>query len=130
MRYYFKKPPAAPPTQFSLELSIFSLTATFSLDWGPVVPVVKVTLPGWPSGPNGALTLPALPWLEPQNVGLLPVGVIEVPFLIHALTPALGRAGQGEVPGWKLKHTVSTASTPCVLRAGIIQVRHLQLPIH
>lgn len=59
-----------------------------------------------------------------------PVGVVEVPFLIHALTPALGRAGQAEVPGWKLEDTVSNTSTRRLLHPGVVQVRDLQLPIH
>lgn len=70
------------------------------------------------------------PWLGSQSVGSSPVGIVEVPFLIHTLTPALGRAGQGEVPGWKLEGAVLNTSARCLLHASIIQVRHLQLPIH
>lgn len=72
---------------------------TLSPHWASAVPRVKVILPGWSSGPKEALALP-VPSLA--GVPTLPVGIVEVPFLIHALAPALGRAGQAEVPGWKL----------------------------
>lgn len=42
----------------SLLSTIFSSMATFSPDWAPVVPPVKVILPRWPFDPHEALTLP------------------------------------------------------------------------
>lgn len=59
-----------------------------------------------------------------------PVGIVEVAFLIHGLAPALGRARQGEVPGWELEYAVSVACARRLLHTGVIQICHLQLPVH
>lgn len=59
-----------------------------------------------------------------------PVGIVEIPLFIHALTPSLNRAGQGEVSRREFHEAVAVTGARALLNAGIIQICHLQLPIH
>lgn len=65
------------------------------------------------------------------NVSLfLPIGVVNVPLLVQALTHSLSRARQSEISVWKLKGAVCVCLTGGLLGAGVVQVGELQLPGH
>lgn len=59
-----------------------------------------------------------------------PVGVVKVPLLVQALTQPPSRAGQGEVSAWEPEGAVLVGPTGRLLRAGVVQVRELQLTGH
>lgn len=59
-----------------------------------------------------------------------PVGIVNVPLLVQALTHSLRRAWQGEISVWKLEGAVSVCLTRCLLGAGVVQVCELQLARH
>lgn len=61
---------------------------------------------------------------------LLPIGIVNVPLLIQALTHSLGRAGQSEISVWKLEGAVCVHLAWGLLGSGVVQVCELQLTGH
>lgn len=61
---------------------------------------------------------------------VLPIGVVNVPFLIQALAHSPRRARQGEISVRKLEGAVCIRLTVGLLGAGVVQVRELQLAGH
>lgn len=62
--------------------------------------------------------------------GSLPVSIVQIPLLIHALTFPFNRARQSKVSCWEFHEAVSTASTRCLINASIIKICHFELSIH
>lgn len=59
----------------------------------------------------------------------LPVGVVEVPLLVHARAAPPG-AGEGEVARGELHDAVGGGGAGCLHGAGVVKVGHLQLAVH